>query len=288
MDTGHLPVPLLNGLRRKVKIRTNWFQYLYKYKQREVDIVFSKCPEKLFHTMLELGAGDGFQSTLLTRYASRLISTDLDPSILKNKNSEALQYRICDAEEIDKAFNKGEFDVVFSSNLLEHLNYPGRTLTGVYDLLKDNGITIHIVPNPFWKFCSLLFRLPYIYMLFLEKITQNELNKKAPESKTKPKTHKPFLYRLLVPNPHGASESNIREFYLFSKSRWKKQFEKANLELINIIKGPVASGYGFGIDSIKNILERLGFFPNIYTLLLKKAKTAVLAGILGKMRWQKI
>jgi len=52
-----------------MKIMADWIQHLHNHRKRELGLIFSKCPERLFQEALELGAGDGFQSGLLTRYA---------------------------------------------------------------------------------------------------------------------------------------------------------------------------------------------------------------------------
>ena len=59
-----------------MKIKTAWLPHLHRIRSREIEIAFGRCPEKIFATGLELGAGDGFQSGLLTRYVSRLTCTD--------------------------------------------------------------------------------------------------------------------------------------------------------------------------------------------------------------------
>ena len=41
-------------------------------RKKELDIIFSKCPKKIFKTGLELGAGDGFQSTIITKFVMRV------------------------------------------------------------------------------------------------------------------------------------------------------------------------------------------------------------------------
>jgi len=255
-----------------MKIMADWIQHLHNHRKRELGLIFSKCPERLFQEALELGAGDGFQSGLLTRYASKIISTDLNPDILKGQNGDSIEYRICNAEEIDKIFDRGVFDLVFSSNLLEHLPDPGRALDAIYNVLKDNGITIHVMPNPFWKFCTMLLRMPYICINAIEKMAQKEPDKEGTENRLKARDKRKLIHDILVPRPHGASSSNIKEFYLFSKARWKKQFKKANLDLIKIIKGPVASGYGFGLDWLRYIMEGLGFTSEYIYIAIKKGQ----------------
>ena len=267
-----------------MKIKAEWFPWKHKYRERELRLIFSECPEKVFQTGLELGAGDGFQSTLLTRYVSRLVSTDFNPSRLERESSGSIEYAICDAEEVGEEFKKRQFDLVFSSNLLEHLPNPDRALDGIYEVLKDDGITIHAMPSPFWKFCHSLLHIPNKCAVFLETITERGGSTKilrkirgSTESLVgnNPKTQRAprsFMWRLLVPEPHGVSNSNIKEFRAFSKSRWKNQFEDANLDLVNIIKGPVSSGYGFGFDCIRDVLERLGFTSEFIYIAIKKGQ----------------
>ena len=57
-------------------------------------------------------------------------------------------------------FGEKSFDIVFSSNLLEHLPDPSVVLRGVHRLLKDDGITVHIMPGPFWKLCQMALYHP--------------------------------------------------------------------------------------------------------------------------------
>ena len=258
------------------------------YRRREIDLIFSKCPEKSFQTGLELGAGDGFQSTLLTKYVSKLTSTDYDPGILKRASSESVEYRVCDAEEADKLFGKGQFDLVFSSNLLEHLPNPGRALVAIGEVLKDDGITIHVMPSPFWKLCHLLLYVPNKCVVVLEKITEkgglgemlrrmtrrakglsNDYSEGFENNPKIQRAPRSFVHRLLIPEPHGVSSGSVDEFYAFSESRWRKEFEKADLELVKIIKGPVSSGYGFGLYFVRSVLERFGFASEYIYLAVK-------------------
>lgn len=273
-----------------MRIKTEWLSWRRNYRKRELNLIFSECPEKLFQTGLELGAGDGFQSTLLTKYVSKLICTDFNPDRLKRESSESIDYCICNAEEVDKIFGKRQFDLVYSSNLLEHLPNPDRALSGIYEVLKDDGITIHVMPSPFWKFCHLLLHIPNLCAIVFEKTMEkggftwmlrkirgstynSERNRGQVRFENNPKIQRQprsLIPRLLVPDPHGVSDSNIKEFYAFSKSRWKKQFEKVNLDLVKITKGPVASGYGFGFDRIRNFLERLGATSEYIYIAIKK------------------
>lgn len=273
-----------------MKIKTEWFSHLHNYRKRELDLIFSKCPDKLFQTALELGAGDGFQSTLLTNYISKLISSDINPSILGQKDSDSIDYCICDAEKVGRIFKEKQFDLIFSSNLLAHLPDLQGALNGIYEVLKDDGIVIHVMPNLFWYLCRLVLNIPNMGLVFLETITEKdglhkvwrkikkfrdnfELNVEEQKFGNNPKALKvarSFWYRLLMPEPSGASSSTIKELYTFSRSRWKKEFKKADLDLVKITKGPVSSGYGFGLDFIRGFLEKMGITTEYIYIAVKK------------------
>lgn len=263
-----------------MRIKPDWFQWLHGYRAREIALIFGRCPEGLFGKGLELGAGDGFQSALLLRYVGHLTATDIKPAILRMPPHNGLDYQVLDAEEVGEHFPPDSFDLVFSSNLLEHLPAPERALTGICQVLKDDGVTIHIVPSPFWKVCELLLYVPNHVIVLLEQVLgrggEHVLVEKvrrhmpgraegAPppqEPDNNPKSHKRphgFLYRWFIPQTHGVSEGHLEEFRAFRKARWIREFQRAGLHVAAVRKGPVASGYGFGLDTLRHWLERLGF-----------------------------
>lgn len=273
-----------------MKIKPDWFQWLHGYRTRELALIFGGCPDGLFGTGLELGAGDGFQSGLLLRYVRRLTATDINPAILRLPPREGLDYRVLDAEEVADHFPQGSFDLVFSSNLLEHLPAPERALAGIGQVLKDDGVTIHVVPSPFWKLCELLLYFPNHVIVLLEqvlvrggdKVLAGKVRRHMPgkaegaplqEPDNNPKSHKRphgFLYRWFIPETHGVSEGHLEEFRAFAKSRWIAEFQHAGFQVAAVRKGPVASGYGFGLDTLRHWLERLGFTSEYIYIATKK------------------
>jgi len=213
-----------------MKIKAEWVEYIHNIRKREVENIFKKFPNtKLFNIGLELGAGDGYVSQLISQYVKYLICTDYNPNRLRVKKKKGLEIVICDAEVIDKLFKKRKFDLIFSSNLLEHLPDVHSALNGIYNILRDDGITIHIMPNTFWKLIQLFFFYPDRIITLIEKITSNELkinldliyNKfsksrivEQPNLGNNPKFRKKnynYLLSLLLPTPHGAYKSNLEE-----------------------------------------------------------------------------
>lgn len=283
-----------------MKIKADYDTLLHWHRRRQLEAIFSKCPENLFSSALELGAGDGFQSKLLGRYVSRLIATDYNPAILELDANEAVEYRVCDAEIVDEAFKGEQFDLVFSSNLLEHVEDPQKVLKGICKVLKEDGITIHIMPNRFWKVLHLVLYIPNRIVSFLERSSNptwrkqklrwllgsqraeggglpspdrgaGEMLGRNPKTKRRSRS---FICRLFLPEPHGVSSTNLAELSRFSKVRWKREFERAGLELVAVKKGKVLSAYAFGCDRIRRMLESMGLSTEYVYVARMKGKTS--------------
>lgn len=266
-----------------MKIKPQWEEYLHEMRKREIELIFAQCPKKIFGKGLELGAGDGFQTTLLSSYVNTLISTEYNKDHLKNKKSTfSIKYQHCDAEVVSEKFKNKQFDIIFSSNMLEHVPRPQKVLQGVYKTLKDDGVTIHVMPSPFWKLCNLFFYMPNRFVSCVDVLSKKGgLN----QVKNKIKAHhreyrcdnlkikgrqRSFVCRLLLPPLHGISEDHLTEFLAFRKKRWEKEFKDANLRIIRILKGPVASGYGFGLRFLRAVLEEFGITSEYIYIAVKK------------------
>lgn len=243
-------------------------------------MIFGRCPADLFSSALELGAGDTWQSRLLADYTKALISTDFDPRIASQASADGIEYRVCDAERVDLEFPPESFDLVFSSNMLEHLPRPDLALSGVAKILKPDGVTIHVLPTPLWKLSQMTLHVPQMIARAIERLSEGGPRSLAsglrpgtvPDPAVKdiipnnPKTtraQRTILTRLLWPEPHGVSRSNAAEFRAFSRRRWVDTFSRAGLEVIEIIPGPVSSGFGFGFDRLRSVLEAVGFATEV-------------------------
>jgi ubiquinone/menaquinone biosynthesis C-methylase UbiE len=136
--------------------------YQYKLRAKESELVFKNYPiPASVDLVLEIGAGNGFQATLLSKLAKKVIAIDLPIPDLKSHSigfekakgliqSSSLEDRIflsgCTAERLP--FPDETFDMVFSAYVFEHLTESGRqyAMREIRRVLKKNGIIITIVP----------------------------------------------------------------------------------------------------------------------------------------------
>ena len=111
--------------------------------------MFRSVPDDTFEDVLELGAGDGAQSRIIAKYAKNILSTDFNDDRLVRTPFPGVSYDICNVEKIE--YDAKRFDLIYSSNLLEHLRDPLLALSEMRKVLRDDGLMIHVIPNRFWK-----------------------------------------------------------------------------------------------------------------------------------------
>lgn len=262
--------------------KTDWTQYLHAIRKREIDLVFSLLPQTHFTSGLEIGAGDGFQTTLLALHTDKLISSDLNFKRIKESlKVPGVVYQTIDADSIKEVFKPDTFDLIFSSNVLEHMRDPYKFLAATQPMLIDNGYAMHIVPNRYMKIFYLVLYYPHMALLVLDRILgklkgkpffrgtdvnfENNINviiqpRKIPNR----------LRKFLFPSPHGNFSNHREEFVAFGKKSWERQFIESGYSIVTYAKGPAFSGYGFGIPAwLRRFLERCGISSE-HIFILKK------------------
>lgn len=99
--------------------------------------------------VLDAGCGTGYGSSYLVGDgASQVVGVDIDARSIRYARrrfgSDFLRFVVGDCQELDLTSNR--FDVVVSSNMLEHLPNPSAFLTCIVDLLKPNGTVLIALP----------------------------------------------------------------------------------------------------------------------------------------------
>ena len=252
-------------------LKADWIEHLHKFRTRELEIVFKQIDKK-FQKGLELGAGDGFQSQLLINYVDSLIATDLNGDRLPTKsNFPNIQYLVLDAEKVGSAFEPKSFDIVFSSNLMEHLPNVHNCFNGIHQILKDDGIAIHVMPSPNWRLFATILHFPNKLYNLLDVIFFGRKRKKGKGNNLKLNAKRQSrIKNFFIPKPHGISSNFISEFFAFRRKKWINDFEETNFKVLKIIPGPVSSGYGFGWDRLRMMLENLGIATEYIYFVQKK------------------
>ena len=171
----------------------NFLNEIRSYELKKIESYFPKSKQI---KVLEVGGGTGKQAMLLREKGYDIHSIDLETSNYSQFKHDIVS--IYDGVTIP--FDADTFDVVFSSNVLEHIADLPNIMSELKRVTKQDGIGIHLMPSPSWRFYTSIADLIYLW----------HFKKK-----------------------HGEHASNIfTEFFVFRKAWWIKQFHNNAFSII--------------------------------------------------------
>jgi SAM-dependent methyltransferase len=208
-----------------------------KIRLYELEEAISLFPERA--RILEIGAGSGWQAKLLRQRGFDVSAIDIKESSGLKKAVFPIQ--VYDGHHIP--FPDRSFDVVFSSNVLEHIPHITTFFNEIRRVSKPGGICIHILPTLQWRLLTTLVHYPYYAKYFLSKSIPTRAAKTVP-IKVNPgeicghDPQKSSLNRLLnkisfflIPKRHGVFGNCLTEMYYFSAHRWVRAFSNAGFKM---------------------------------------------------------
>ena len=163
-------------------------EHLCAIRMHELDTVLRLIERR--GRLLEIGAGTGWQSRAMAHRGFDVSAIDLP-------TSNFVGQRIWNVQDYDGhtiPFPENTFDVVFSSNTLEHIPHVRAFQDEIRRVLKPDGVAIHVLPSVSWRFWTNL-------------------------------TH-PLRY-WTPPLAHGEHASNaLSELFAFRRSTWLRLFSE--------------------------------------------------------------
>lgn len=177
-------------------------------------------------SVLEVGAGAGWQAQELSELGFQVTAIDVPDSNYANQMViPVMQY---DGHNIP--FADETFDVVFSSNVLEHVPNISEFSTELRRVLKSDGRAVHILPTPTWRLWTTLTH----YVAALKSRS---------------------LIRLVYQRRHGERGMLLTEPYFFSRFYWRKLFGATGWRVVDIIPNRLFYT-GYSILDARLSLER--------------------------------
>jgi len=188
-------------------------------------------------SVLEVGAGAGWQAKLLASKGYNVYAIDLPSS----NYVSAREWNIIEYDGSTIPLGDSAVDVVFSSNVLEHVPHIHEFQKELLRVLKPGGLAIHVMPTSTWRlWTSLSF-----YVRRLKKGFKTIFKRLVPK-KAKAKEHNvvttigakrehPHLparvANLVLPTRHGVRGNILSEMYYFTEWYWTGVFKRAGWEL---------------------------------------------------------
>lgn len=182
--------------------------------------------------VLEIGGGTGYQASLIARLGATVVAIDVAPP--PSSGESYFPVRIYDGRTLP--FAEGSFDVVFSSNVLEHIPDLQKTLSEIQRVMKVNGLAIHILPTPAWRIWTSFSH----YIHIAQRLGGMVGGRRKMATSGQAGTHNKvsalgwwgMVKRILMDGPHGEYPSAISELWYFSRRRWLNLFNKNGFELV--------------------------------------------------------
>ncbi|MDE3039478.1 MAG: class I SAM-dependent methyltransferase [Nitrospirota bacterium] len=188
---------------------------------REAEIGMVKSWLRPGLRVLEVGGGNGFQASVLASWGCHVTSIDLPET-----SAAATYYSVEPYDGQRFPFPDHAFDVVFSSNVLEHVPHLPVILKEITRVIKSDGVVVHILPSSAWRFWTSLAH----YVHLARRVGRRFFRPDAGSSESSSEVASPkrnwgvLLKRVFLDGPHGAYPNEFYELYAFSRFRWLNVF----------------------------------------------------------------
>lgn len=194
--------------------------------------------------VLEIGGGSGFQAALLAECVRECVSIDV-----KLHPQPVFPVTVYDGKTLP--FEESSFDIIFSSNVLEHVSDLDSLLGECSRVLKPGGVMVHIVPSSWWRIWTTVSYYPALPKILMSNLRNlRELDASAVESRSPPKGAKvegqkrqgrnssglmaiirrhfklKWIRTILISPRHGERGNEITEIFYFKASWWRNLFER--------------------------------------------------------------
>ena len=251
-----------------MKVMPDWIEWRLILQENEVGTMrpfLSDPPLKI----LEIGGGDGIKSMILHKLGYDVKCVDINPW-------EKQYYAVSKIEPNRLPFESKTFDVIISANVIPFVLEKNNFFKEIDRVLKDDGISIHVVPSEWWSiftnFWHYVFIPKYLARSILpKKGTSSTLDSKdsfqAKDDATKASKIKKLFLHPLANNP-----SFIHEIFYFSKNSWIKLFNHHGYRIVEVKNEPLFfTAYGVFRQKYLKSRKFLGaLFPTQYYFKIVK------------------
>ena len=225
--------------------------------------------------ILEIGAGDGYIASIFSGLGYNITSIDNQP-----RYPSSFPVKKMNAEQI--IFPENTYDIIFSSNVLEHIKDLEPVFKELKRVAKENALFIFVLPTPAWRIISTIWYFISFFKLLFSKLFNSFFNR-SPNSLFADKNTNEILVEIenvsllqkikrLIIQPHGEYPSSFHEIYYFSPFRWKRLFIENRFNIISHKRGPLfysgESFFSFRFIRLRKFLAEY-FFSSVHIYLLK-------------------
>ena len=135
---------------------------------KRINIIFNKLllkKEMKNKKFLEVGCGLGYFSNKASEFGAKVTGIDIGPKLIKINKQKTPNGKFLVSSASRLKFNDESFDIVLSTEVIEHVDHQNKAINEMFRVLKSNGILVITTPNrvfkPLFDFLSLVRIRPY-------------------------------------------------------------------------------------------------------------------------------
>jgi SAM-dependent methyltransferase len=223
-------------------------RYMRKVRERELNAALPHIPPG--SRILEIGAGAGWQAQRLDQLGFAVTAIDIEAPTMPSGKGEGVWttekvWPIQAYDGVTLPFENESFDVVFSSNVLEHIPHIKAFQAEMQRVLIPGGRGVHLIPSSTWRFAATLLHIPKTALEHIDGRKSKKFPTKLQSDRLQPDTNEMRQERArkgpigslgrLVPPAHGARGNFMSELTLFSRYSWVRLFVSAGWEDVLVI-----------------------------------------------------
>jgi SAM-dependent methyltransferase len=174
--------------------------------------------------ILEIGTGTGAQLLELSRIGKSATGVDVKASDYTPRHSGNFTYY--DGSHLP--FEDRSFDVIYSSNTMEHVLDEPVLHAEMRRVLRPNGVAVHVVPSSAWRLWTMAAyytRLPAIVLSHLRRRRDQTAVAGASPPPPVRSTGERAL-DVICPMRHGERGNRFTEWWHFRGASWRRRFEQ--------------------------------------------------------------
>jgi SAM-dependent methyltransferase len=208
-----------------------FFAHINVLRLAELDLVAPFFPPG--SGILEIGAGSGEQAVELARRGFRVSAVEVAGSVY----AEVRAFPILDYDGSTLPFPDATFDVVFSSNVLEHVPDLSSMHSEIRRVLKPSGHCVHVLPTHMWRFWTTLAAFPAALVSLWAAVRGLVASAATDGSEVRKPgygwRHAAAMMIAAFWQPrHGERGNVLTELWFFHPRWWRKNFDQSGLGLI--------------------------------------------------------
>jgi SAM-dependent methyltransferase len=215
-------------------------EFLHVIRHHEIAMISRHLPPSA--RILELGGGTGYQAKLLAERGFEVYSIDLPTTNYR----EHQVYPVIPYDGRHFPFADRSFDVVFSSNLLEHVVDLAVLHRETARVLRPGGYAVHVMPTSAWRLWTTLAHYADMVQRIAAEMApqlrpsgtrslQSALSAAAAPSAGRSSLRSAIgaavgilRYCAIAPR-HGEKGNALTELFWFRGARWRKHFHAHRL-----------------------------------------------------------